>query len=90
MDDSDDGIIRAEEDAIEFNPPEISSQKAATGFEGEFTETVIIKESSEKGNNMLDQLEDKPEPRKRNNLMESARLKADIVSGLGADDSDEE
>ena len=29
-------------------------------------------------------------PKRRNNMMESARLKADIVSGLGADGEDEE
>ena len=35
------------DDSIDFNPPPISSHEAATGFEGEFTETVIIEGNEE-------------------------------------------
>ena len=41
-------------------PPPISSHEAATGFEGEFTETVIIASGSEDGTDLMAQMEDAP------------------------------
>ena len=37
------------DESIDFSPPPISSHQAATGFESEFTETVIIDDD---GSNM--------------------------------------
>ena len=37
------------DESIDFSPPPISSHQAATGFEAEFTETVIIDDD---GSNM--------------------------------------
>ena len=44
LDASGDGIVHVD-DSLDFNPPPISSHEAATGFEGEFTETVIIEDT---------------------------------------------
>lgn len=46
LDNSDDGVIvTGVEQSFDFNPPEaVSSHAAATGFEDEFTDTVVIKE----------------------------------------------
>jgi len=43
LDDSGDEIVKVD-DSLDFNPPPISSHEAATGFEAEFTETVIIED----------------------------------------------
>ena len=44
--DSDDEEINNVEDSLEFQPPPISSHEAATGFEANFTETIILEDNS--------------------------------------------
>ena len=44
-DSSDGGIVNGAEESFDFNPPEaISSHAAATGFDGEFTDTVVLEQ----------------------------------------------
>ena len=60
LDASGDGFVKVD-DSIDFNPPPISSHEAATGFEGEFTETVIIEgtESVMSSSNRVPTVQDK-------------------------------
>ena len=49
LENSDDGgvVIQGTEQSFDFNPPDaMSSQAAATGFDSEFTETVVMEEES--------------------------------------------
>ena len=39
----DGGIVNGAEESFDFNPPEaVSAHAAATGFDGEFTDTVVL------------------------------------------------
>ena len=47
-DSSDGGIVNGAEESFDFNPPEaVSAHAAATGFDGEFTDTVVLEQKGE-------------------------------------------
>ena len=78
----DDSVIRIDdgvEEGMDFNPPGdgINAHAAATGFEKDFTETVVLRDAPETKNRQ-------DPPKKKSN--ELGATQRDLLSGLGVDE----